>query len=110
MAGFDESDRDQGQAQVPRFLEQAVERGLVGYRAMDDGGAVAAMGNGQPVEPRGPPGAEVPLEADLIPSGAVMAAGRYLAHGAPLAVARLARSPPALRTFLGLIGSYGRMW
>src|SRR6266487_4112857 len=83
MVGFDESDRDQGQAQVPRFLEQAVERGLVGYRAMDDGGAVAAMGNGQPVEPRGPPGAEVPLEADLIPSGAVMAVGRYLAHGAP---------------------------
>jgi hypothetical protein len=42
MVGVDVSDRDQGQAQVPRFLEQAVQRGLVGYRAMDGGGAVAA--------------------------------------------------------------------
>src|SRR5579871_3123013 len=31
MAGFDVVDRDQGQAQVARFLEQAMERGLVGY-------------------------------------------------------------------------------
>jgi hypothetical protein len=110
MAGVDVLDRDQGQAQVPRFLEHAVKRGLVGHRAMDDGGAVAAVGEGQPVEPGGPPGVEVPLEADLVPSGAVMAAGRYLADGAPLAVARLAGSPPALRPFPALIGSYERMW
>src|SRR5450631_2243770 len=84
MVGFDEGDRDQGQAQVARFLEQAVERGLVGYRAMDEGGAVAAVGEGQPVEPGGPPGVEVPLEADLVPSRVVMVAGRYLAHGGPL--------------------------
>ena len=111
MVRVDVIDRDQGQAQVARFLEQAVQRGLVGYRAMDDGGAVAAVGNGQPVEPGGPPAVEVPLEADLVPSGAVRAAGRYLAYGAPPpAAARLAGSPPALRTFPGLIGSYERMW
>ena len=110
MAGFGEVDRDQGQAQVARFLEQAVERGLVGYRAVDDGGAVALAGKAQSVEPGGPPAVEVPLEADLVPSGAALAAGRYLAHGAPLAGARLAGSPPALRAFLGLIGSYERMW
>src|SRR5450755_460790 len=83
MAGFDLGDRDQGQAQVARFLEQAMQRGLVGDRAVDDGGAVGAVGNGQPVEPRGPPGVEVPPEADLVPSRVLMAAGRYLAHGAP---------------------------
>src|ERR1035441_8804775 len=104
MAGFDVIDRDQGQAQVARFLEQAMERGLVGYGAMDEGGAVAVVGEGQPVEPGGPPGVEVPLEAYLVPSGVVMAAGRCLAHGAPLAVARLAGSAPALRTFLGYLG------
>ena len=75
MAGVDEGDRDQGQAQVACFLEQAVQRGLVGYRAVDDGGAVAAAGNAQSVEPGGPPAVEVALEADLIPPGAVIAAG-----------------------------------
>ena len=61
MAGGDVIDRDQGQAQVAYFLEQAMQRRLVGYRAVDDGGAVAAVGQGQPVEPGGPPGVEVPL-------------------------------------------------
>jgi hypothetical protein len=36
---------------------------------------------GQPVEPGGPPGIEVPLEADLIPSRAVIMAGRCFVHG-----------------------------
>src|SRR5580693_6841559 len=81
MAGFDVIDRDQRQAQVARFLEQAVERGLVGDRAMDDGGAVAVVGEGQPVEPGGPPGSEVPLEADLVPSRAVLVAVGYVVHG-----------------------------
>src|ERR1700759_926844 len=97
MAGFDVIDRDQGQAQVARFLEQTVERGLVGYGAMDDGGAVAVAGDGQPVEPGGPPGIEVPLEADLVPSRAVIVAGRYFAHGCSLAIdfrRRLKRSRP----------------
>src|ERR1035441_1031846 len=98
MAGLDVIDRDQGQAQVARFLEQAIERGLVCYGAMDDGGAVTAAGKGQPVEPGGPPGIEVPLEADLVPARVVMAAGRYFAHGAPSAVACLDGYPSALRT------------
>ena len=62
MAGFDVIDRDQGQAHVARFLEQAIKRGLVGYGAMDDGGSVTVVGEGQPVEPGGPPCIEVPLE------------------------------------------------
>ena len=61
MAGFDVIDRDQGQAHVARFLEQAIKRSLVGYGAMDDGGSVTVVGEGQPVEPGGPPGIEVPL-------------------------------------------------
>ena len=81
MAWFDVVHRDQGQAQVARFLEQAVKCGLVGYGAMDDGGAIAVVSDGQPVEPGGPPGIEMPLEADLVPSRAVIMAGRYFVHG-----------------------------
>src|SRR5690348_9645668 len=94
-------DRDQGQAQVACFLEQAVQRRLVGHRAVDDGGAVAAVGEGQPVEPGGPPGVEEPLDADLVPSRVLMTADRYRAHGAPLAVARLAGSPPGVANVYG---------
>ena len=36
-----------------------MQRGLVGYRAMDDGGAVALVGEAQSVKPGGPPGIEV---------------------------------------------------
>src|ERR1700687_1604975 len=105
MAGFDAIDRDQGQAHVARFLQQAIKRGLVGYGAMDNGGSVTVVGEGQPVEPGGPPGIEVPLEADLVPSRVVMVASRHFAHGAPSAVACLDGSQPAVRTFLGLLGS-----
>jgi len=61
VVGCELSDRDQRQAQVAHFLEQAMQRGLVGYEAMDDGGAVAVVGEDQPVEPGGPPRIEVPL-------------------------------------------------
>src|SRR5712691_9977951 len=64
MARLDKIDRDQGQTQVTRFLEQAIERGLVGYGATDDGGAVTVVSEGQPVEPGGPAAVKVPLEAD----------------------------------------------
>ena len=94
-------DRDQGQAQVAYFLEHSMQRRLVGYRAFDDGGAVVLVGQAQSVEPGGPPGAEVPLDADLVPSRVLMAAGRYRAHGAPLAGARLAGSPPGVANVPG---------
>jgi hypothetical protein len=102
---LDLSDRDQWQAYVAHFLEQAVQGGLVGYGAMDESGAIAFAGEAQSVEPGGPSGIEVPLEADFVPSRVVMAAGRYFAHGAPSAVACLDGSPPAVRTFAGLIES-----
>jgi hypothetical protein len=46
-----------------------MQRGLVGDGAVDDRDAVARVGEAQPVEPGGPPGIEVPLEADLVSSG-----------------------------------------
>ena len=46
--------------------------GLVEDRARNDGGAVALVGEAQPVEPGGPSGVEVPLEADFVPSGPVV--------------------------------------
>jgi hypothetical protein len=74
------SDRDQRQTYVAHFLEQAMQRGLVGYRAMDDGGAVAFVGETQSVKPGSPSRIEVPPEADFVPVWAVMRAGRYFAH------------------------------
>src|SRR5579863_6005657 len=91
-AGLEVIDRDKRQAQVACLLEQAVECGLVGYGAVDDGGSVAVVSDGQPVKPGGPPGIEVPLEADLVPSGTAIVAGRYVAHGAPSAFAGLIES------------------
>ena len=87
MARFDRGDRDQGQAQVAHFLEQAVQRGLVRYLAMDGGGAVAAVRDAQPVEPGRPPAAEATLQADLVLSGAgVAAAGLSLIALLPILV------------------------
>jgi hypothetical protein len=83
MVELDLSDRDQRQAQVAHLREQAMERGLVDDRTMDDGGAVAVAGEDQPVEPGRPAGAEVPLDADLVPAGAVPVAGRRVGHRAP---------------------------
>ena len=71
-SGFDPSDRDQWQADVAHFLEQAMQCGLVGDRAGDEGGAVVLVGEAQSVEPGGPSGVEVPLEADFVPSGLVI--------------------------------------
>ena len=56
LVGVDPGDRDQRQADVADLLEQAVQRGLVDDDAVDDGGAVAAGGEGQPVEPAWPSG------------------------------------------------------
>ena len=53
---------------------------LVGNKARDDGGAVALMGQTKSVKPGGPSRIEVPLEADFVPSGLALIAGRYLAH------------------------------
>jgi len=80
---FVPGDGDQRQAQVAHPLEQAVQGGLVDDGAVDGGGAVAAGGEGQPVEPGGPAVVEVSLEADFVVSGSV--GGRYLVHRAPFA-------------------------
>jgi hypothetical protein len=69
--GFNASDRDQRQADVAHPLQQAMQRGLVGYSTMDDRGAIALEAEAQPVKPGGPSRIEVPLEADLVPSGLV---------------------------------------
>jgi hypothetical protein len=62
------SDRDQRQTHVADLLEQAIQRGLVDHRALDEGGAVVLVGDGQSVEPAGPSGIQVPLEADFVRS------------------------------------------
>ena len=69
LEAFD--DQPDAQRELPsshRDDRECGESGLVGYRAMDDGGAVALAGEAQSVEPGGPSGIEVPLEADFVPS------------------------------------------
>jgi hypothetical protein len=74
-------DRDQWQAYVAYLLQEAMKGGLVGYQAVDDGGAVAGVGDCHSVEPGGPSGMEMALEADFVSSGVVVMVGRFLAHG-----------------------------
>ena len=61
LVGVDLSDRDQRQAYVAHLLEQAMKSGLVDDKTMDEGGAVALVGEAQSVEPSGPSRSEMPL-------------------------------------------------
>jgi hypothetical protein len=60
-------DREQRQTEIAKSLEQAVQGCLVGHEAVDDGGAVGAVGEGHPLEPGSPPRVESPLKADFVP-------------------------------------------
>ena len=48
-----------------------MKSGLVDDKTMDEGGAVALVGEAQSVEPSGPSRSEVPLETDFVPSNLV---------------------------------------
>jgi hypothetical protein len=71
LVGVDLNDRDQRQTYVAHLLEQAMKSGLVDDKAMDEGGAVALVGEAQSVEPSGPSRSEVTLETDFVPSNLV---------------------------------------
>src|SRR5688500_18290057 len=60
------SDRDDWKPQVAQFLEEAVQRRLVGHGAVNDGGAIAHLGEAQSLERGSPSGIEVPLDAELV--------------------------------------------
>ena len=109
MAGFDVIDREQGQAQVARFLQQAVERGLVGYGAMDDGGAVAAVGEASPSNQAAHRLSRCPLRRISYRPGPSWRPAD-ISLMVLLCCCPPGRISAALRTFLGLIGSYERMW
>jgi hypothetical protein len=47
LIGCDLSDRDQRQADIAHFLEQAMESRLVADKTMNDGGAGAEVGAGE---------------------------------------------------------------
>src|SRR3954468_18010946 len=66
LLGFHPSDRDQRQARVANSLEQAVQCGLVDHRAVDEGGAIARVGETHSVEPKAASRVQVPLDADLV--------------------------------------------
>lgn len=66
---MDLNDRDQGYSQVTYFFEQAMQCGLVHYRAGQERIAVLFQRYGQAVEPVGPLTVQVALEPDLIDHG-----------------------------------------
>ena len=84
LVGADLGDGDQRQAEVADFLEQAMQRGLVGHRAGDERACRRFVGEAQSVEPGGPAGAEVTLNADLVRSGLEIAGGLSLMVLLPL--------------------------
>jgi hypothetical protein len=65
-AGFHAKDREQWHANITHFSEQAIQRGLIGYRAGEQRLAVAFQRDGEAVEPAFPLLAQVALDSDLI--------------------------------------------
>jgi len=49
-----------------------VQRGLVNRRSVEDGGAVAVVGQAETIEPRGPAFVEMAIDLDLVVSQATM--------------------------------------
>src|SRR3954463_1398146 len=80
----DAGDGNERQAHVTHLVQQSVQRSLIGDQAVKNGGAIAAVGQNQTVEPSGPMVFQVSLDADLVPPRLVC--GRYPAHLAPSAV------------------------
>src|SRR3990170_2107970 len=62
-----------------------MQRRLVDDRAADDGCPVAVVGEAQPVEPAGPSGIEVPLDANLVTPRltAIVRRSARLSHALP---------------------------
>jgi hypothetical protein len=67
VVSVDLSNRDQRQAYVAHLLEQPMKSGLVDDKTMDEGGAVALVGEAQSVEPSSPSRIEVPVETNFVP-------------------------------------------
>src|SRR4051812_19509011 len=63
--------RDQWQSQVANLLQQAVQRGLVDDRAVQERGAAGLVGEAQPVEPGSPALVEVSGDPDVVLVGFV---------------------------------------
>src|SRR5690349_12341339 len=79
--GVELSQGQQGDSDVAELVQEPVQGGLVGDGSVQDGGAVLERCEGHAVEAVGPVGAEVSLEADLVPGAVAPRAGRLLRHG-----------------------------
>jgi len=75
LLGVDLTYRDQRPAYGAHLLQQSMKSGLVDEKTMDEGGAVALVGEAQSVEPSGPSRSEVPIETDFVPSNLAPLAG-----------------------------------
>lgn len=72
---------EQGDADVAELAEEPVQGGLVGDWSSKDGGAVLQQGQGHAVEAVRPVGAEMSLEADLVPGVVGPGWGWLVRHG-----------------------------
>ena len=82
-------DRDQRDAEIADLLEHAVQRGLVGDGAGQDGRPVGGVADLQAIEAGGPAGVQTSDKADLVgPWGLVVSV-----HGAPFEVLDSGSSP-----------------
>src|SRR5664279_6273640 len=75
LFGADPGYRDQRKADIAHLPQQAMKRGLIGHRPVDDGAAVALRGQAEPVKPAGPTGLEMPHESNPVPAGLRMPGG-----------------------------------
>ena len=66
LFGFNGNDRDQWQAQITHFSEQAMQRGLVDYGAGEQRIAVVFQREGQAPKPVCPMRPQMALDPDLI--------------------------------------------
>jgi hypothetical protein len=64
--GLNQVDREQGQAYITNFLEQAMQGGLIGHRTAEERVTIIVQRDGHALKPFGPPVIKVSLEADFV--------------------------------------------
>ena len=102
LCGINFHDRKQWQAKITYVPEHAIQRGLIDERASEDGCSVALMAEPQARKPLGPPGIQMSLEANLVPSRLVLVLRRsvWCTHAAPRACSAGGSRSPSLAAFL----------
>src|SRR5664279_1595935 len=118
LFGADPGYRDQRKADIAHLSQQAMKRGLIGHRPVDDGAAVALCGQAEPVKPAGPTGLEMPMSRiSYRPASGCLAVGvSFMVLPSMLPTRR--NVPPGPRALLGsdrkvegsVVSGHHHMW